>query len=167
MLRRNQPHGTGYYLAKQHWERATISHVSILRSLQLVLKMDRDSMLALAATVRTRWVTRKEDTFTVQQQTYRKDPGPRSNTWVSKVSMPSPSEDDIRQALFHVIEKLGDGSETWTRPSAIPVPGEWVGRRKSTDDKPGNLTEAQTYDLLVKDSDSPLTILYVHGGAFW
>lgn len=106
------------------------------------------------------------ESITAQQETYCKDPGPRSNTWVSKVELPCPAEDDLRQALFDVIEDLGDGSVLYSRPIMATVPGEWVGRRKSTNDKPSGLTPVQAYDLLSEDLDSALNILYVHGGAF-
>ena len=75
-------------------------------------------------------------------------------------TLPAPVEDDIRKALFHTINDLGDIE--YEEPALAPVPVEWVSKRACGHerDKPSNPA------LPAKDCANELLILHVHGGAF-
>ena len=88
--------------------------------------------------------------------------------WVSRVVLPPPEEDDVRQALFETIDRLSTESEIYTKPASVPVEGEWVGHRRNVGALAPEplITEKEKYDGLMGDISSEVTMLYVHGGAF-
>ncbi|KAK3177879.1 hypothetical protein OEA41_000011 [Lepraria neglecta] len=103
-----------------------------------------------------------------RQETSALDPEAKGLIWVSRVTLPPPQEDDVRQALFQTIDRLSTKSETYTKPASVPVEGEWVGHRRNVDAQAPEptLTEREKYDGLMRDVSSEVTMLYVHGGAF-
>ena len=109
------------------------------------------------------WVSLSE-----AQESSEVDPEAKGPIWVSRVTLPPPQEDHVRQALFQTIDRLSANSETYTKPAAVPVEGEWVGHRRNVDAQAPepNLTEREKYDGLMRDVSSAVTILYVHGGGF-
>jgi acetyl esterase/lipase len=98
-----------------------------------------------------------------------RDPGVPSHVRISKVTIPPPEEDDIRQALFKSIDELKKASESYTKPEMVPVEAEWTGYR--TDSVKGVPDSAQLetekYEALMKDVKNDITVLYVHGGAYY
>ena len=103
------------------------------------------------------------------QESSTLDPEAKGPIWVSRVTLPPPQEDDVRQAFFQTIDRLSANSETtYTKPAAVPVDGEWVGHRRNVDAQAPepNLTEREKYDGLMRDVSSAVTMLYVHGGGF-
>ncbi|MCJ1469429.1 hypothetical protein MMC07_008062 [Pseudocyphellaria aurata] len=83
--------------------------------------------------------------------------------------MPAPEEDDVRTTLVKVIDDLREGGETYTIPDLSPVEAEWTGHRANVDpERPRpDLSEAQHYEKLMAEVSSNVTILYLHGGAFF
>ncbi|KAL2054872.1 hypothetical protein ABVK25_004694 [Lepraria finkii] len=110
------------------------------------------------------WVSVSE-----RQESSARDPEAKGLIWVSRVTLPPPQEDDVRQALFQTIDRLSTKSETYTKPASVPVEGEWVGHRHNVDAQAPEpaLTEREKYDGLMRDVSSEVTMLYVHGGAFY
>lgn len=101
-----------------------------------------------------------------------KDPGIKGRIWVSKITMPKPAEDDIRQALFKAIEALkepGEGPGGYQEPELLPVEAEWTGYRAGATKQSTELKipENQKYEELMKEVTSPATVLYFHGGAYY
>jgi hypothetical protein len=101
-----------------------------------------------------------------------KDPGIKGRIWISKVTMPIPSEDDIRQGLFKAIEGLKEPGEApggYKEPELLPVEAEWTGYRAGATKQSTRLKlpEEQQYTELMKEVTSPVTILYFHGGAHY
>ncbi|KAH6678297.1 alpha/beta hydrolase fold-domain-containing protein [Halenospora varia] len=101
-----------------------------------------------------------------------KDPGIKGKIWVSKVTMPKPQEDDIRQALFKAIEGLkepGQPEGGFTLPELLPVEAEWTGHRAGATNNSTELKipEKQKYTEMMREVYSPTTILYFHGGAYY
>jgi len=101
-----------------------------------------------------------------------KDPGIKGRIWISKVTMPKPAEDDIRQALFKAIEALmepGEGPGGYKEPELLPVEAEWTGYRAGATKHSTELKipEDQKYKELMKEVTSPVTVLYFHGGAYY
>ena len=103
-----------------------------------------------------------------RQESSALDPEAKGPVWVSRVTLPPPEEDDVRQALFETIDRLSTESETYTKPASAPVEGEWVGHRRNVEAQTfePTITEKEKYDGLMKDTSSEVTMLYVHGGAF-
>jgi acetyl esterase/lipase len=98
-----------------------------------------------------------------------RDPGLQPHMRVSKITIPAPGEDDIRQALFKSIDELKEGSETYTQPELVPVEAEWTGFRATaatTTPEPPT-SEEENYENLMKEVKNDITILYVHGGAYY
>ena len=106
-----------------------------------------------------------------QQRFTLRDPGIRGRMWISKVALPAPpDEEDILSLLTSAIDALKDnGSEQYTIPSVAPVEAEWTGYRRGVPvDRPRpDLSEAQHYQKLMAEVTSEVTILYLHGGAFY
>lgn len=98
-----------------------------------------------------------------------KDPGIRGRMWISKVTLPAPEEDDIRNALITAIEDLKGGGEKFDVPGLVSVEAEWTGHRANVDSQRlrPDLSEAQHYVKLMSEVSSNVTVLYFHGGAFF
>ncbi len=104
-----------------------------------------------------------------QQQFSIRDSGIKGNMWISKVTLPRPDEDDIRDTLINAVEDMNEGGEKYTIPTISPVEAEWTGYRSrvpSNRPRP-DLSEAQHYEKLMSEVSSPITILYFHGGAYF
>ena len=103
-----------------------------------------------------------------RQESSALDPQAKGPIWVSRVTLPPPQEDDVRQALFKTIDILSTNSEIYTKPTSAPVKGEWVGHRRNVDGQAPEpaLSEREKYTGLMSDVSSTVTILYVHGGGF-
>ncbi|KAJ5683794.1 uncharacterized protein N7477_000139 [Penicillium maclennaniae] len=88
--------------------------------------------------------------------------------WVSKVTLPEP-EFDVRDAILRAIDDLKTGDETFDVPAIAPVEAEWTGYRSGVgkNTPQPDLTEAEKYAELRKESPSDMTILYLHGGAYF
>lgn len=116
--------------------------------------------------------TPNPDPISKSQHVSLRDPGIKGKIWVSKVTMPKPEEDDIRQGLFKAIEALkepGTGIGGYKEPELLPVEAEWTGYRAgATKTSPElRISEEQKYAELMKEVISPATILYFHGGAHY
>lgn len=104
-------------------------------------------------------------TLTKMQKGSMKDPGIKGKMWISKVTIPAPQEDGIREALFKAIESLKEpGSPTggYQEPELRAVEGEWTGYRNgaSKDSPELKVTEEQKYAEMMKEVGEPTTILY-------
>ncbi|KAL8732896.1 MAG: hypothetical protein Q9166_002497 [cf. Caloplaca sp. 2 TL-2023] len=104
-----------------------------------------------------------------QQRWSLKDPGIKGPMWISKVTLPKPEEEDIRDVLVEAIESLKDSGGIYTIPAIVPVEAEWTGYRANVRyDRPRlDLSEAQHYQRLMAEVTSPVTILYFHGGVHY
>ncbi|KAL8718059.1 MAG: hypothetical protein Q9225_004767 [Loekoesia sp. 1 TL-2023] len=102
-----------------------------------------------------------------QQRWSLKDPGIKGKMWISKVTLVNPEEEDTRDILIEAIYNMDDGKGTYTTPTTVPVEAEWTGYRANVrHDRPRlDLSEAQQYERLMAEVTSPVTILYLHGGA--
>lgn len=110
-------------------------------------------------------------TFSIskQQEFGFRDPGVKGPMWISRVTLPSPSDDDLRQLLLGVIEEMKSDGETYTKPEMKPVKAEWTGYRKGV---PNNapepdISEEAKFGNLQDATSNNLTILYFHGGAHY
>ncbi len=106
------------------------------------------------------------------QRLMLRDPGIKGRMWISKVTMPAPAEDSIRQALFEAIEGMkepGEAAGGYTEPEVLPVEAEWTGYRAGATKQSAELRipEEQKYKKMMSEVTSPTTILYFHGGAYY
>lgn len=133
----------------------------------------RDLRTELTVTVLRSFIdTPKPSPLSKAQHISIKDPGIKGKIWVSKVTMPKPEEDSIRQALFKVIESLKEPNARpggYREPELVPVEAEWTGYRAGATKMSPELRipEEQKYAELMKEVTSPATILYFHGGAHY
>ncbi|PMD55668.1 uncharacterized protein K444DRAFT_616725 [Hyaloscypha bicolor E] len=144
-------HTLGFSEHSKHWDLRTELIINVLRSFIV------DSP--------------PEPVSRVQKLSLR-DHGIKGRIWVSKVTMPRPEEDDIRQALFKVIEALKEPGEApggFAEPDLLPVEAEWTGYRVgATKQSPEvRIPEQQKYTEMMKEVTSPTTVLYFHGGAYY
>lgn len=111
----------------------------------------------------------RPQTITEQQNGTLRDPGIKGRMWISKLTMPAPTEDDVRQVLFEAIHALKEGSEEYTRPDLAPVEGEWTGYRAGVPEDAPELpiSEADKYRNLIKEVTTDVTVLYFHGGSLY
>jgi len=60
----------------------------------------------------------------------------KGKLWLASTTIPKPGQHDITNAMFQAIEALGDGTEQYTRPDAVPSQAQWLGYRPdATDDE--------------------------------
>ena len=56
-----------------------------------------------------------------RQESSALDPEAKGPVWVSRVTLPPPQEDDVRQALSKTIDILSANSKFYTKPTSAPV----------------------------------------------
>lgn len=100
------------------------------------------------------------------------DDGVKKNMWVSKIVLPKPPEDNVRQVLFSIFEKLKEPGEAlggYREPNLLPVEAEWIGNRpkEKLDSPEPNISEEKKYLEMMRHVVSKTTILYFHGGAYY
>ena len=144
-------HTLGVSEHSKHWDLKTELIISVLRSFIIDSPPEPISKL---------------------QHLTLKDPGVKGRIWISKVTMPKPEEDDLRQALFKAIEGLkepGGLAGGFKEPELLPVEAEWTGYRAGATKQSSDLKipEDQKYKELMREVSSPTTILYFHGGAYY
>jgi acetyl esterase/lipase len=98
-----------------------------------------------------------------------RDPGLQPHMRVSKITIPPPEEDDIRNELFKSIDELKDDGEIYTKPELVPIEAEWTGFRVNTATTlpEPSISEAEKYENLLKEVKNDITVLYFHGGAYY
>ncbi|KAL2854853.1 Alpha/Beta hydrolase protein [Aspergillus pseudoustus] len=103
-----------------------------------------------------------------QQKGTMRDPGIKGPLWVSKVTIPKP-EIDVKEAVIRAIEELKSGDETYDIPGVGLVEAEWTGYRKGVQKNTPqpDISEADKYEQLKKDSSEDMVVLYFHGGAYY
>ncbi|KAK1782214.1 alpha/beta hydrolase fold-domain-containing protein [Copromyces sp. CBS 386.78] len=118
----------------------------------------------------------KPKSITSTQRMLLKAPPISGTIWVSKYSLPIPTEEDaraIRETLTKVIDGLQDRDQPKTAriqlPEVLPVEAEWTAHRPGVpkDAKLPDIPEREKYDEMMKDVKTPTTVLYFHGGAYW
>jgi acetyl esterase/lipase len=144
-------HTLGFSEHSKHWDLRTELTINVLRSLIV------DSPPGPVS--RTQKLTLR-------------DPGIKGRIWVSKVTMPKPEEDDIRQELFKAIEGMkqpGEAPGGFIAPELLPVEAEWTGYRAGATKQSVELkiSEERKYTEMMKEVFSPATVLYFHGGAYY
>jgi len=144
-------HALGISKTSKHWDLKTELTITIVRSFVL-----HPGPMAVAK----------------NQHLSRKDPGIKGKLWVSKVTLPKPAEDDIRDALFGAVDSLkeaGQGDLAYTKPSLEDVTAEWTGHRgDATKSSPElSISDEQKYTEMMKEVSAPATILFFHGGAYY
>ena len=106
---------------------------------------------------------------TVQRATLI-DPDVKGPSWVSRTSFPAPKDEanGLQNLLERAIEALGEGMCHYTRPSIEAVDARWTGHRLGVGEEEAEppASEQQKYRGLMKETKSPLTIMYFHGGGF-
>lgn len=121
----------------------------------------------------------KPMSITATQKLLNRDPGIKGRIWVAKYTGPMPPEPSSRDALIRAIESMRSpvpsSSSTssslkdleWTE--ANPVEAEWTGYRASATSSSTlpDVSEADKYAELMKEVRSPVTVLYLHGGAYF
>lgn len=106
------------------------------------------------------------------QATTLKDPGAKGKVWAARTDVVASGEQSVTDAVFRVIEELGDGKEEYTRPDVAGFRAEWTGFRADAgpeEKAPEGITEREKYDKLMteKTRTSRTTVLYLHGGAYY
>lgn len=100
-----------------------------------------------------------------------KDPGIKGKIWIAKATIPAPQDQGLTEATFRAIEEMGDGSESYTKPSLAEIDAEWTGFRPDagSDERLPDISEKEKYDKLMSEGTrtSKTTILYFHGGAYY
>jgi acetyl esterase/lipase len=108
-------------------------------------------------------------TISKQQNDTLRDPGVKGKMWVSKVTMPAPSGNAIRDLLFEAIDALKQENEEYSKPALVPVEAEWTGYRADVAENAPepSISEAEKYENLMKEVTNDVTLLYFHGGAYY
>ena len=104
--------------------------------------------------------------ISTQQRESRKEANPSEPCWVSGVELPLPEKQNLRHALFGVIEALGQGHESFDPVDAVAVRAEWVGHCKAPEALLVASSGAEKYNGLMEDTSSEVTLIWVHGGTF-
>lgn len=130
------------------------------------VKGKQDLRTELTVAIIRSFITFSKPLTKVQKDSMR-DPGIKGPMWVSKVTLPEP-EFDVRDAILSAIDDLKTGDETFDVPAIAPVEAEWTGYRSGVgkNTPQPDLSEAEKYAELRKESPSDMTILYFHGGAY-
>lgn len=101
-----------------------------------------------------------------------KDPGIKGRLWVSKYANPVPPEADVLDAVVAAVKGHKDHDTPpvdvrW--PDLKPVEAEWTGYRAAATEESvlPSISERERFDEMQKEVSSPVTVLYLHGGAYY
>lgn len=110
-----------------------------------------------------------QESVSVQQKKSTQERAVKGNIWVSKVTLPAPPEDDVRQLLLEGFRSLRTGNEEFTLPSCVAVEGEWTGYRANVSDKEPEpiISEEAKFQRLMEETTNDNTVLYFHGGSYY
>ena len=102
---------------------------------------------------------------TLQRET-NDDREAKGPSWVSRVTLRAPAENDACQIVLDAIGDLGTGKEQYTVPALNDVRAQWTGFRAGVAAKEPEpkLSEVDKFLYLNKEVRTPTTILYAHGG---
>lgn len=91
----------------------------------------------------------------------------KGSVWVSRVTLPAPAEGDARQLIFNAIDILGRGDEQYASPKTEAIKAQWIGYRAGVSElePEPDVSEGEKFCCLMKEVESPITILYMYGGA--
>ena len=99
------------------------------------------------------------------------DKGAKGKLWAARTVVPKPLDEGTREAVFGAIQNMGDGTERYTKPQSEDVRAEWIGHReaKSETEALPDVSEEEKYRLLMAEPErkSKVTVLYLHGGAYY
>jgi len=104
-----------------------------------------------------------------------RDPGIKGAVWIAKVACEVSDTDAnfVRDLVMRAVKELGDGTEKVDLPELndVGVDGEWTGYRAGVaKNAPRPVLaggEKEHYTSLMKETTTPVTILYFHGGAYF
>ncbi|CAL3968763.1 hypothetical protein PZA11_004750 [Diplocarpon coronariae] len=104
-----------------------------------------------------------------------KAPEIKGRIWVSRLVLKRPDEDDVWSKLESAIDALrGEGEESGEKggvraPGVVDVEAEWTGYRAGATRSSLELKipEEDKYKEMMKEVESPITVLYFHGGAYY
>jgi acetyl esterase/lipase len=95
----------------------------------------------------------------------------KGKLWSASTTVPNPGQHAITSAIVQAIETLGDGTEQYTRPDAVPFQAQWIGSRSGAadDEEAPEIPEEEKYKLMMgeKTRTSSTTMLYFHGGQYY
>ncbi|KAJ6150672.1 benzoate 4-monooxygenase cytochrome P450 [Penicillium chermesinum] len=102
-----------------------------------------------------------------QAATCRNDPvkGP---LWISKFSLPRPTDDTSLDLLLKLVDEANEHHVRYDHPISVPLDFEWVGYRSNVQKHTPQpeVGEKEKFAKLTAETKSPLTILYLYGGTF-
>jgi acetyl esterase/lipase len=151
-----------------------IARVALMHVLQLsepAKYLDLRSELVICVLRSFLQPTHPRSISSTQKLTLR-DPGIKGRIWVSNFTSPLHPEKDIRDALLECIDGLKDPEFSVPNirlPELVPVEAEWTGYRAAAmpDSTLPLISEQEKFVELEKECNSPATILYFHGGAYY
>lgn len=97
---------------------------------------------------------------------------PKGKVWAAQATMPAPTDEGTREAVFRAIADMGNGSENYTKPGNVDLVVEWTGFRsdaKTANEPHPEGSPKELYDKLMAEPSrtSKTTVLYLHGGAYY
>ncbi|KAK3941617.1 alpha/beta hydrolase fold-domain-containing protein [Diplogelasinospora grovesii] len=109
------------------------------------------------------------------QRLLNRDPGVKGRIWVSTYACPVGPEDAtaVQNAMRAAIDGLkhprAPRLDHIRFPDVVPVEAEWTGYRAaaSADSRPPLISEREKYVEMMRETTSPTTVLYFHGGAYY
>ncbi|PQE06947.1 hypothetical protein CJF32_00009234 [Rutstroemia sp. NJR-2017a WRK4] len=106
------------------------------------------------------------------QKASSRDRPAKGPVWISRVVFPTPPENDLRDALYHVCEHLKEPHHNITPAIETPlldVRLEFVGNRAGADAKAAepDIPEVDKLKALENECENDFTILFLHGGGLY
>lgn len=126
-------------------------------------------LLAAAQKVRAKFLERYTTTsISAQQAASNRDDPVKGPVWVSKFTVPKPTNDNSRDLFLGLVDEANYKNVRYDRPDSAMLHFEWTGfRSDASEDTPEpSLPETEKFQNLMAETTSPLTILYIHGGSF-
>lgn len=129
--------------------------------------MNRETVSEALAALRQKAIHGFTQPISKQQTPFHSDVPAKGPMWISRVTLPSGGTHEILHAVEEVIQKPGDGSETYDVPDCVDVKAEWVGYRSGVEKgtPEPKVSEEEKYRLLIRDVEDDTVMLYAHGGA--
>jgi hypothetical protein len=126
-------------------------------------------LVAAAQKMRAEYLKRAQTTaISVQQKASCRNDPIKGPLWVSKFTLPIPTDDTSRGLLLQLVDEANEHQVRYDRPASVSLDFEWVAYRRNVqkDTPEPAIGEKEKYDRVMAETTSPLTILYLYGGSF-
>ncbi|KAL9130349.1 MAG: hypothetical protein Q9217_001451 [Psora testacea] len=116
--------------------------------------------------MRASWYPPSNPSLSQRQAVSRRYRPAKGPLWACQTSLQIVHDQEVRQKFLQAVRDIGHEKFTFNLQETESVAVEWNGYRRSKGIPSARLSSKETYENLLGDTTTDLTILFIHGGGF-